>query len=117
MVLCTAAGYTKHTCSICQDSFNDTETAATGHSGGKSTCTELATCEKCGETYGESGGHDLVTTVYAPQCGKSGYTEKTCTNCGYKEIVDGSAASNVAAVLLNLIIVPLGIIFKKRFFI
>ncbi|MBP3423089.1 MAG: hypothetical protein J6K86_04915, partial [Clostridia bacterium] len=43
---CTADGYTTHTCSICQASYTDAETVATGHS------TEEGVCEYCGKTIG-----------------------------------------------------------------
>ena len=43
---CTAEGYTTHTCSICNNTYVDGETPATGHS------TEEGTCEYCGKTIG-----------------------------------------------------------------
>ncbi len=43
---CTVDGYTTHTCSICQATYVDGETPATGHS------TEEGTCEYCGKVIG-----------------------------------------------------------------
>ena len=40
---CTAQGYTTHTCSVCGDSYNDTFTAATGH-----TYNANGVCTVCG---------------------------------------------------------------------
>ena len=43
---CVAAGFTTHTCSICKDSYTDSEVAALGHT------TESGECERCGLTIG-----------------------------------------------------------------
>ena len=43
---CTNDGYTTHTCTICNDSYTDTEVAALGHT------TENGTCERCGNEIG-----------------------------------------------------------------
>ena len=43
---CTNDGYTTHTCTICKDSYTDTEVAALGHT------TEAGTCERCGNEIG-----------------------------------------------------------------
>lgn len=40
---CTADGYTTHTCSICADTYKDSEVAALGHT------TENGICENCGK--------------------------------------------------------------------
>ena len=40
---CTADGYTTHICSICADTYKDSEVAALGHT------TENGTCENCGK--------------------------------------------------------------------
>lgn len=40
---CTADGYTTHTCSICADTYKDSEVAALGHT------TDNGTCENCGK--------------------------------------------------------------------
>ena len=41
---CTVAGYTTHTCAICDGSYKDTEVEALGHT------TDNGTCERCGQT-------------------------------------------------------------------
>ena len=43
---CVADGFTTHTCSICKDSYTDSEVAALGHT------TENGTCERCNLTIG-----------------------------------------------------------------
>ena len=53
---CTAKGYTTHTCSVCSDSYTDSETAETGHS--------------------------YTSEVTAPTCTAGGYTTYTCSVCG-----------------------------------
>ena len=40
---CTAEGYTTHTCSICEDTYKDSEVAALGHT------TDNGTCGNCGQ--------------------------------------------------------------------
>ena len=53
------------------------------HEGGKATCKELAVCDKCGESYGELGGHtEVVDSPVAPTCEGTGLTEgKHCSVC------------------------------------
>ena len=43
---CVAAGFTTHTCSICKDSYTDSEVAALGHT------TDNGVCDNCGLTIG-----------------------------------------------------------------
>ena len=52
---CTAEGYTTHTCSICADTYKDSEVAALGHT------TENGTCENCGKVIGGEVSHDPIT--------------------------------------------------------
>ena len=47
--ICEDKGYTTHTCSVCGDSYSDTEVAATGHSYGEWTVTKEATRKEVGE--------------------------------------------------------------------
>ena len=56
---CTAQGYTKHTCSICGDTYNDSEVPANGHD------------------------YAVLYTV-APTCAVAGYDYVECTVCGDK---------------------------------
>ena len=53
------------------------------HEGGKATCKELAVCDKCGESYGELGGHtEVVDSPVTPTCEETGLTEgKHCSVC------------------------------------
>ena len=59
---------------ICARDSSHTETDDC--SGGTATCTELATCTTCGETYGELAAHDFTAEVAEEKYLKS---EATCT--------------------------------------
>ena len=52
---CTERGYTTHTCSRCNDTYDDTYVNATGH--------------------------NYKTVVTAPNCTEQGYTTHTCSKC------------------------------------
>lgn len=83
---CTAKGYTLHTCSLCGDSFKDSETKATGHSyspwradyAGK----HDRHCLKCNSTETEAC-FDAEPEFYAGTCVSNEYREYTCDSCGY----------------------------------
>ncbi|MCD7827492.1 MAG: leucine-rich repeat protein [Clostridiales bacterium] len=95
---CEAAGYTVHTCSVCGDTYTDSETAALGHNYTSvitaATCTEdgsiVYTCSACGDTYMETisaSGHsygEWVVTV-EPDYEIEGERQRTCTVCGNAE--------------------------------
>ena len=53
------------------------------HEGGKATCLEKAVCDKCGESYGELGGHtEVVDSSVDATCEGTGLTEgKHCSVC------------------------------------
>ena len=59
------------------------------HTGGTATCTELAVCSVCGESYGEVNAHDWsnLDGVCANGCGEvcphEKYTNGVCDKCGY----------------------------------
>ena len=59
---------------ICARDSSHTETDNCG--GGTATCTELATCTTCGETYGDLAAHDFTAEVAEENYLKS---EATCT--------------------------------------
>ena len=72
---------------ICSNDSSHTETDDC--SGGTATCTELATCTTCGETYGELAAHDFTAEVAEEDYLKSEATctepavyYKSCTACG-----------------------------------
>ena len=63
---CTEAGYTTHTCSVCGDSYKDTEVEATGHSpaADDGDCTTAISCTKCSTvTTAANSSHDWGTTA------------------------------------------------------
>lgn len=75
-----------HTRSCANDSSH-TETDNCG--GGTATCTELATCTTCGETYGELAAHDFTAEVAEEDylkseatCTEAAVYYKSCTACG-----------------------------------
>ena len=64
---CTTDGYTTHTCSICGDSYTDSEVAALGHT------TDNGTCENCGkEISAENPG--LTEKSYSYTMAKGDFT-------------------------------------------
>ena len=59
---CTEGGYTTHTCSVCADSYVDTEVPATGHD------------------------YSVVIPAKAATCKEEGYTEyRVCAQCGAED--------------------------------
>ena len=69
------------------------EIPALGHTGGKATCTEQATCSVCGEKYGNTLGHDLEHHAGQPAtCTEKGWhaydtcKRDGCTYTTYQEI-------------------------------
>ena len=88
---CTAAGYTTHTCSGCQHSYTDAETAATGH-------TEVvdeavaATCATTGLTQGSHcsvcdevliAQQEIAKKDHTPGSAATCEADQSCTVCGY----------------------------------
>ena len=88
---CTNDGYTTHTCSICNDSYKDTEVEALGHT------TEAGTCERCGQEIGSgapvakdpvtfelgangSASHNDGTDLSAPKTYEEGGATLTITS-------------------------------------
>ena len=93
---CTINGYTLHKCSVCDTSYKDSTTKATGHSYGNSvvtkqpTCTSegtaIKTCTKCNATVTEklpAKGHTAVTDKgYPATCTTAGKTDGShCSVC------------------------------------
>ena len=91
---CTEVGYTTHNCTVCGDSYCDSEVEATGHSYistvTEPTCTEpgytMHICSICGDSYTDSeveaGGHSYESVMTEAGCMTDGYTTHTCTACG-----------------------------------
>ena len=68
---------------------NDSSHTETDNCGGTATCTELATCTTCGETYGELAAHDFTAEVAEEDylkseatCTEAAVYYKSCTACG-----------------------------------
>lgn len=80
---CTEDAYTEYKCAYdSKHSYTVAGEAATGHQGGKATCTDLAICDICGEGYGKKADHSYEAVVIPATCQKTGYTEYTCSVCG-----------------------------------
>ena len=74
------------------------------------TCTEdgynVWVCLDCGETYTEvveALGHDLTSTVVAPDCTAEGYTEHTCGRCQwvYRDTFEPALGHSYTEVVTN----------------
>ena len=102
---CTEAGFTTYTCSVCKDSYQDSQIAATGHSYRAvvtaPTCTEAGfttyTCTTCSHSYiGDEvtpSGHSYKATVTPPTCTEAGYTAYVCRHCNDSYIGDRTEAT------------------------
>lgn len=103
---CTEGGYTTHTCSVCGDTYTDSEKDALGHSFGQwitvKEPTEAEegkqerTCANCGTKEEKTlpkqeHVHDYTSEVTAPTCTEGGYTTYTCA-CGDTYTADKTAA-------------------------
>ena len=102
---CETGGYTTHTCTVCGESYRDSETAALGHAMGEweavkaPTCTEAGeerrSCSRCGHVETgvlEPAGHSYESVVTEPGCETVGYTTHTCTVCGDSYVDSETAA-------------------------
>jgi len=91
---CLDGGYTTHTCSVCNDSYQDTYVEALGHNIVKydylaPTCEEIGheayeECSRCDyTTYIEISalGHTYEAVVTEATCLDGGYTTHTCSRC------------------------------------
>lgn len=90
-VSCTEDGLTRHTCSICGDTYDDV-VKATGHTWGyKVTGTNKSVCEckVCGKTkeHDFSIFSDKESEKKAPTCTKAGMVVATCADCGRRRWV------------------------------
>ena len=73
------------TCTIC----GTTDGEALGHDWLDATCTEPMICSVCHTIVGNALGHSFgETVVHAPTPGVQGYSEHTCTACGFNEKFD-----------------------------
>ena len=97
---CENAGYTTHTCSICEDSYKTDPVPAKEHDWADADCITPKTCKVCGETEGAPLDHnwadaDCDTPKTCKVCGATEgtaaghawidatcYSLKTCNNCG-----------------------------------
>ncbi|MBQ9531405.1 MAG: leucine-rich repeat protein [Eubacterium sp.] len=100
---CTERGYTKHTCSLCGNTYNSDYTETIPHSWDagvvttESTCSQEGvktyTCTECSATKTEaipvdSNKHSYTSEVIAPSCTEQGYTIYTCSFCGNTYVDD-----------------------------
>lgn len=88
---CTTDGVTRHTCSICGDTYDDV-VKATGHIWGyKVTGTNKSVCEckVCGKTkeHNFSIFSDKESEKKDPTCTKAGMVVATCADCGRRRWV------------------------------
>lgn len=93
---CIEQGYTKHTCTVCGESYIDTYTEVADHVYLEEivppACTEQGytkhTCYYCKDSYTdtptEATGHHYIHEVIYPTGTEQGYTEYSCINCDHK---------------------------------
>ena len=77
-------------------SYNSEHTETENCHGGTATCIEQATCERCGNKYGESLEHAIVHhEAKAPTCTEIGWEAyDTCSRCDYTTYVEIPAGHN-----------------------
>ncbi len=93
---CTTTGSKSHHCTKCNAKSSITTIPATGHSGGKATCTVLAKCSKCAKSYGNLKAHSYSsawTIDKATTCTTTGSKSHHCLNCGAKKDITTISAT------------------------
>ena len=103
---CTEQGYTTHTCTVCGDSYTDSEVEATGHSFGVWKATTQPTCAEKGAEHRDCTacdayetretsvlGHDLIQhEAQEPTCTENGWNAyETCSRCDHSTYVEIAA--------------------------
>ena len=81
---CTEYGFDLYVCEGCSLSYADNYIAALGHAFSEATCTEAATCERCGETEGELAAHNITSSSegFEASCLEEGIVEYYyCGDC------------------------------------
>ena len=68
-------------CQVCGYSPETGGTAACSHSGGTATCTALASCDLCGQPYGDYAQHAFTETAHS-----SGVHWNVCAACGLEDL-------------------------------
>ncbi len=83
MPTCTADGYTTHTCTRCEHTYQDAPTTAIGHApGDEATCTTAQLCTTCQAEITRPLGHDHIQTItLQPSCTTDGLATYTCSRC------------------------------------
>ncbi len=80
---CTDSGIRTHTCSRCNDTYDET-IDATGHiESDPASCETAQTCTACGLLLADALGHDFHAETVEPTCTAKGYTVHTCSRCAY----------------------------------
>lgn len=105
---CTKDGYTKYTCTCCNNSYIADMVPATGHTFGDWTVTKAATCMEngeetricaCGEMethQTDKADHAYIAMVTEPTCTVGGYTTYTCEVCQHSYVSDMTYANGHA---------------------
>lgn len=78
----TAEAYAEESvCQVCGYTPETGSTALCSHSGGTATCTALASCDLCGQSYGDYAQHAFTETAHS-----SGVHWNVCAACGLEEL-------------------------------
>ena len=83
---CTIMGSTTHECDNCDHYYIDSFVTALGHTGGTATCQEQATCDRCGNKYGEINAENHASAL---EWAKTATTHTATYNCCGEVAADG----------------------------
>ena len=82
---CTTKGYTTYTCSVCGNSYKDSETLPLGHSMSDFVVTKQPTCTENGSKTSKCSRCDYYETQSIAATGHN-YDNGVCTECGNRKI-------------------------------
>ena len=99
---CTAAGYTTHTCSVCNHSYTDSTVDALGHTpGAEAGCLNAQVCTVCGTELNPSLGHAYGAEQRYEASEKSdAWYGRICSRCEHQDIIRWEHGTQLNAALV-----------------
>ena len=88
---CTTVGYTSYTCTRCNDTYKEDETAIDANAHVFDDDNDNV-CNNCGFARNECVEHTYKPEVTEPDCLNGGFTTYTCTKCGDTYVDDATEA-------------------------